>query len=137
MRAGGAAGVRARQRAAALLAPALALSLLGCRAPHAAPPATAPATAPALEIPVQRVVDDKASGVVRVVAEIVNRGPTTVPQVEVKAVLLSTSGEARGENTSPIIRDLAPGETRQFGLNIKSHGGVSRVELTWQVPEGK
>ena len=60
-----------------------------------------------------------------------------MPQIEVKADLLGTSGESRGENITPILRDLAPGEKRPFALNIKSHGGVSRVDLTWQVPEGK
>jgi hypothetical protein len=120
----------AGRRLAALLLPALALGLLGCRAPAAAPP-------PNLEIPRFRWNADEGAGVVRVAGEVVNRGQTTVPQIEVKADLLGTSGESRGENITPILRDLAPGEKRPFALNIKSHGGVSRVDLTWQVPEGK
>jgi hypothetical protein len=90
-----------------------------------------------LDFPVYRCDVDDRAGLVRVVGEVVNAGPTTVPRLEVRAVLLGTSGETRGENLSPLLEDLAPGEKREFGVNVRSHGGVSRVDLSGEVPEGK
>jgi hypothetical protein len=116
--------------AALLLATGLALGLgPGCREASSPP-------APRLEVTRQRWNVDEKAGIVRVVGEMVNLGQATVPEVEVKAVLLGTSGEARGENTTPLLRNLRPGEKRQFAVNVRSHGGVARVELRPQVPEG-
>jgi hypothetical protein len=78
---------------------------------------------------------DVKHGVVRVDGEVVNRGPAPVPAIEVRAVLVGSSGEARGENTTEVLHDLAPGEARTFSVLVGNHGGVSRVDLKWQVPE--
>lgn len=90
-----------------------------------------------LEITRQRWNVDDRAGVVRIVGEVVNRGSAPVREVEIRATLIGTSGEARGENTTPILRNLAPGEKRQFALNVRSHGGVARVELLPQRPQDK
>jgi len=90
-----------------------------------------------LEITRQRWNVDERAGLVRIVGEVVNRGPKPVAEVEVRAILIGTSGEARGENTTPILRNLAPGEKRQFALNVRSHGEVVRVELVPQLPPKK
>lgn len=109
-------------------ATALALAVgAGCR--------QAAAPEPKLEITRLRWNVDEKAGVVRVVGEIVNRGEVVVREVEVKAVLLGSSDEPRGENLTPVLRDLRPGEKRQFAVNVRSHGGVARVELRPQVPE--
>ncbi len=121
-----------KRGAPALLLGTMALALVlsaGCR--------QAAAPEPKLEITRQRWNVDEKAGIVRVVGEIVNPGETTVREIEVKAVLLGSSDESRGENTSPVLRDLRPGEKRQFAVNVRSHGGVSRVELRPQVPERK
>lgn len=110
-----------------LTATALTLALAGCR--------QAAAPEPKLEITRQRWNVDEKAGIVRVVGELANRGETVILEVEVKAVLLGASDEPRGENTTPVLRDLRPGEKRQFAVNVRSHGGVSRVELRPQVPE--
>lgn len=118
------------RRAAALVLLSAALGLMaGCR--------RTPEAATALEITRQRWNVDEKAGVVRVVGEIANRGQTPVVGVEVKALLRGASGEARGENLSEVLRDLRPGEKRQFAVDIRSHGGVSSVELTPQVPTRK
>ncbi len=116
-----------RQGVAAILLLLAALSLVaGCR--------QAPETATDLEITRQMWNVDEKAGVVRVVGELANRGQTPVSAVEVKATLRGASGAARGENISEVLRDLRAGEKRQFALNIRNHGGVSRVELTPQIP---
>lgn len=122
---------RAWQRLAPLLfGVALGLVAAGCaRAPQSQPLN--------LEVTRQRWNVDEKAGVVRIVGEVVNRGPAAVREVEIRAVLIGTSGEARGENTTPVLRDLAPGEKRQFALNVRSHGGVARVELLPQLPQEK
>ena len=101
---------------------------LGCR--------RAPEPTPDLEITRYRYNLDEKADVVRVVGEIVNRGATRVPQVEVRATLISLQGTPRGDN-SVTIAELAPGEARTFAVDVTSHGGVSQVELTWQLPPPK
>lgn len=106
----------------------LGLAAAGCsRAPESQPLD--------VEITRQRWNVDEKAGIVRIVGEIVNHGPAPVREVEIRAVLIGVSGEARGENTTPILRNLAPGEKRQFALNVRSHDGVVRVELLPQRPE--
>ena len=116
-----------RRATAALLVLAALGLVAGCRQ---APPGPAN-----LEITRQRWNVDEKAGTVRVAGEIVNRGETAAPELEIRAVLIGASGEARGENTSEVLRDLRPSEKRQFALNIRSHGGVARVDLTPQVPK--
>ena len=117
--------MRGRTALALLLLSALCLTG-GCRRP--------PEAAPNLEITRQRWNHDEQAGMVRVVGEIANRGQTTVRAVEVKVSLRGTSGETRGENLSEVMRNLRPGEKRQFALDLRSHGGLSKVELTPQIP---
>ena len=117
-----------RTRAWVLLGLALTALLSGCRQP--------PTVTPDLEFTRFRVnVDDKRA-LARVVGEIVNRGKTTVPEIEIHATLVGAGGSERGENMVP-MRDLGPGESRAFALNITTHGAVSNVKLRWEFPAKK
>ena len=117
--------MRAAAGALAVLLTALAVGgAAGCSRAKAEPPL--------LEITRQRWNVDEKAGVVRVVGEIANLGQTTAPPVVVRAVLRGSSDESRGENSTPALRDLLPGDKRQFALNVRSHGGVAKVDLTWQ-----
>ena len=114
-----------RWGAAVLLGVALTALLGGCR--------TTPATTPALEFTRYRVNLDDKRAMARVVGEIVNRGQTAVPEIEIYATLVGAGGSERGDNMVQ-MQDLRPGESRPFALNITMHGAVSNVQLRYDLP---
>jgi hypothetical protein len=77
---------------------------------------------------------DEDRGLVRIYGRLDNAGAGRFREVEVHALLRSTSGDKRGENTIALA-DIKPHEQRNFALTVTSHARVSDVELEIKSPE--
>jgi hypothetical protein len=71
---------------------------------------------------------------VSVYGELHNTGPGRFRQVEVRAVLRSSGGDKRGEN-SVFLENIQPQEKRLFALTVNNPGRVKRVEIEVRKPE--
>ena len=63
-----------------------------------------------------------------------NTGPGRFRQVEVRAVLRSSGGDKRGEN-SVFLENILPQEKRLFALTVSNPGRVKRIEIEVRKPE--
>lgn len=77
---------------------------------------------------------DESRGLVRVYARLENTGQSRYREVEVHVTLLSASGDKAGEN-SVVLRDLKPGERRDFAVSVTSHGRTHDVGLEVRAPQ--
>lgn len=88
-----------------------------------------------LSIRGHRVNIDEAHEVVRVVAEVENRGSAPVAAVEVHAIPRSAGGSKRGENII-LLKNIKPGERRVFSLRATTRPPTASVELKLVEPRG-
>lgn len=77
---------------------------------------------------------DDSRGLVRVFARLENAGQDRYREVEVYATLVSAGGDKAGENTI-LLREIKPGEKRDFALNVTSHGRTHDVVLEVRAPQ--
>jgi hypothetical protein len=73
--------------------------------------------------------DDRA----RVLAEIENAGPQTVPAVRVIAELKARNGTLQGSD-SIVLEDLAPEERRTFSVEVDYRGRVKSIDFRFAPP---
>jgi len=71
---------------------------------------------------------DKDKGIVRVFAQVENTGEGLIRQVKMEAVLLSADGDKRGTN-NVVLKDIKPGEKRNFSIAVTSHSRSHKVEI--------
>ena len=75
-----------------------------------------------------------AADKVSVYGQLENTGKGRFRQVEVRAVLRSSGGDKRGEN-SVFLEKIQPQEKRLFALTVNNPGRVKRVEIEVRKPE--
>lgn len=71
---------------------------------------------------------DNDAGVVRVYAQVENTGRGAVREARMEAILRSADGSKRGAN-NVILKDIAPGEKREFAIVVTSHSKAADVEI--------
>ncbi len=71
---------------------------------------------------------DKDKGIVRVFAQLENTGAGLIREVKMEAVLLSADGDKRGTN-NVVLKDIKPGEKRNFSIVVTSHSRGHKVEI--------
>ncbi len=71
---------------------------------------------------------DNDAGVVRVYAQVENTGRGAVREARMEAILRSADGSKRGAN-NVILKDIAPGEKRDFSIVVTSHSKAADVEI--------
>ncbi len=77
----------------------------------------------------KRYVIDKDKGVVYAFARVENTGDGIIREVKMEAVIRSPDGNKRGTNNT-ILKDIKPGEKRDFSVVITSHSQGHTVEIT-------
>ncbi len=71
---------------------------------------------------------DNEAGVVRVYARVENTGKGIVREAKMEATLRSADGSKRGAN-NVILKDIAPGEKRDFSIIVTSHSQAADVDI--------
>jgi hypothetical protein len=71
---------------------------------------------------------------VYVYGQLENTGKGHFGQVEIRAVLRSSGGDKRGEN-SVFLEDIRPLEKRLFALTVNNQGRTAGVEIEVRKPE--
>lgn len=71
---------------------------------------------------------------VHVYGELENTGQGRFRQVEIRAVLRSSGGDKRGEN-SVFLENIQPLEKRLFALTVNNQGRTTGVEIEVRKPE--
>ena len=66
--------------------------------------------------------------VVRVYARVENTGEGIVREAKMEAILRSADGSKRGSN-NVILKDIGPGEKRDFSVVVTSHSKAAVVEI--------
>ncbi len=87
-----------------------------------------------LEVRRYRWYVNDAETKVWVVGELQNTGEATVEGVEVHVTLHDFSGVVRGKNMV-VLKDLKPGESRIFQLEVTRQGGTATVTVELRQPE--
>jgi hypothetical protein len=77
----------------------------------------------------KRYVIDKDKGLVHAFARVENTGEGIIREVKMEAVIRSPDGNKRGTN-NVILKDIKPGEKRDFSVVITSHSQGHTIEIT-------